>query len=677
MRRYALIGLVFTIAVTLMVFPLIVPQSRRAPQAAPAPFAAPGVPAPGMPAPGALEPGAPAPRAMSAEHEERGKRLRLKGDMEATAQLCRIECKRDIGELVSKAHQLSASGNDERSRTLRQMVREHPHFQALEWREGNRTVSAGAVPSALRAKAGGAWAQGREALKRGDRYESPSFELGGERVFVLAEPGDRPGEGIAALIREDIVRQVEKHQLRNLRLVPYPAEGRYRIESVRPNTLQDTTVSRGEDNGDASHYAIDEVVVKFRRSLTPSELLRLRKELQLTVVRKHRGNTYLFRSKRYKTEQLIVYFRNKWKPVFAEPHYLYLTNDSKPAAAPRTQAAASVPADLIPNDTLYSKYQWNLPEIATEQGWRFTKGNRDIVVAVVDTGVQLDHPDLKGRLVNGTNIVDPSAPPEDDVGHGTHVAGIIAAEVNNHEGVAGMTWYTKIMPVKALDSTGAGTTYSVAEGIIWAADHGAQVINLSLGNYAQAQFLHDAIKYAYDKGVVVVAASGNDNTDRPGYPAAYPEVIAVGATDPDERRASYSNYGDYIDVTAPGTQIASTYPGSRYAALSGTSMASPHVSALVSLIRAANPQMSNADVVDVMRKTAKDLGAAGKDNDFGYGQIDVLAAVAAVGGQSGSPAAASPAAPETNTSAGTGTLVLTERLLDRLQQLLTSFFGRR
>jgi subtilisin family serine protease len=148
-----------------------------------------------------------------------------------------------------------------------------------------------------------------------------------------------------------------------------------------------------------------------------------------------------------------------------------------------------------------------------------------------------------------------------------------------------------------------------------------------LGNYAQAEFLHDAIRYAYDRGVVLVAASGNDNTDRPGYPAAYPEVFAVASTDADGSRSSFSNYGDYIDVAAPGASIASTYPGSQYAALSGTSMASPHVAALAGLIRSINPDLTNVEVMDIMRKSARDLGAAGKDNNFGYGQIDVVKAL--------------------------------------------------
>jgi subtilisin family serine protease len=169
----------------------------------------------------------------------------------------------------------------------------------------------------------------------------------------------------------------------------------------------------------------------------------------------------------------------------------------------------------------------------------------------------------------------------------------------------------------------------VAQGIIWAADHGAKVINMSLGNYADANFLHDAIKYAYDKDVVLIAASGNDNTEKPGYPAAYPEVFAVAAIDSKKSKASFSNYGEYIDVAAPGVSIASTYPKNQYAALSGTSMASPHVTALAALIRSVNPLLKNTEVMDIMRQTATDLGPEGKDNYFGHGQIDVVKALKA------------------------------------------------
>jgi type VII secretion-associated serine protease mycosin len=282
----------------------------------------------------------------------------------------------------------------------------------------------------------------------------------------------------------------------------------------------------------------------------------------------------------------------------------------------------------VPNDALYSRYQWNLPLIETLQGWNIARGSQDVKVAVVDTGVDLNHPDLKDNLLEGTNIVSKGGtPPQDDVGHGTHVAGIISALVNNNEGVAGMTWFNPILPIKVLDASGSGSTYAVAQGIIWAADHGAKVINLSLGNYADAQFLHDAIKYAYDKDVVLIAASGNDNTERPGYPAAYEEVFAVAATDAKKNKASFSNYGNYIDVAAPGVSIPSTYPDNQYAALSGTSMASPHVSALAALIRSANPLLKNTEVMEIMRKSASDIGEPGKDKYFGYGLIDVVKAL--------------------------------------------------
>jgi thermitase len=275
---------------------------------------------------------------------------------------------------------------------------------------------------------------------------------------------------------------------------------------------------------------------------------------------------------------------------------------------------------------LYMKYQWNLRKINTETAWQANQSN-EVIVGVVDTGVDLSHPDLQGHLADGLNIVSPGASPQDDVGHGTHVAGVIAALTNNQMGVAGMTYGGRVMPVKALDSTGAGSTYSVSQGIIWATDHGAKVINMSLGNYADSNFLKDAIKYAFDHDVVLVAASGNDNTDKPSYPAYYPEVFAVAATDANNGHAPFSNYGDYVDGAAPGVSIASTYMDHQYAALSGTSMASPHVAALAALIRSINPALRNTEVMDIMRKSARDIGAPGPDYNFGYGLIDVNKAV--------------------------------------------------
>ncbi|MFE7065179.1 S8 family peptidase [Sutcliffiella sp. NPDC057660] len=236
---------------------------------------------------------------------------------------------------------------------------------------------------------------------------------------------------------------------------------------------------------------------------------------------------------------------------------------------------------------------------------------------------------MSGRLTNGYNVLENNDFPDDDSGHGTHVSGIIASETNNQEGIAGITWYNKIMPIKAMGAEGYGTTFDIAKGIIWAVDHGANVINMSLGNYQPSSLLKEAIDYAYNKNVVMISAAGNENTIQPSYPAAYPEVLSVSAVDNTGRRASFSNYGDYIDVSAPGVQITSTYFNQQYAALSGTSMASPHVAGLAGLLLSANPNLTNREVIDIIKNSAYDLGIPGNDSDFGNGLIDVKNALEA------------------------------------------------
>lgn len=284
-------------------------------------------------------------------------------------------------------------------------------------------------------------------------------------------------------------------------------------------------------------------------------------------------------------------------------------------------------AGAVPNDSFYARYQWNLPAIHTEDGWTLSRGKRNVPVAIIDSGVDLTHPDLTRRLLPGYNVLADDRSPNDENGHGTHVAGIIASQPNNGEGVAGMTWFNPIMAVKALNADGYGTSIDVAKGIRWAVDHGAKVINLSLGNYQPSSVLEEAIRYADAHDVVLVAASGNDSTSQASFPAAYPEVISVGAVNPDLSYALYSNYGDYVDVVAPGTNIASTFAGHRYAALSGTSMAAPHVTALAALIRSVNPRLSNDEVRDIILESADDLGDRGKDPYYGYGLINVYRAL--------------------------------------------------
>jgi len=545
----------------------------------------------------------------AASREHTLKMKTVNRDMEATALLCKTECSRNLHKMI----QSSKGGPDKIN--MDEMMKKHKQMVYLVWIHEGKAVTRGKKPQDAGKELQTHMASAKASLRQGKEYTSTSLKLQGHRYALVAVPDKRKkGDGIIGVIHQDVITQVERHQKRNLRIVPYPAEGHYKIESVLPNTTTDITVENGEDNGNASHYHINEVVVKFQQPPTTDQLERMKQDIGAISMRKL-TQTYIFRSKKMDAESMMAYFKTNWHPEYVEPHYLYMTN------------AAANETPIIPNDALYSEYQWNLPTIETEKGWNLSKGSEQVLVAVLDTGVQANHPDLKGKTVDGINLVSENEAPDDDVGHGTHVAGIIAANVNNGEGVAGLSWYNKVLPVKVLDASGAGSTYTVAQGIIWATDNGAKVINMSLGNYAEAEFLHDAIKYAYDHDVVLIAASGNDNTDRPGYPAAYPEVFGVASTDADGSRSSFSNYGDYIDAAAPGASIASTYPGSQYAALSGTSMASPHVAALAGLIRSVNPELTNIEVMDLMRNSATDLGAKGKDKYFGYGQIDVVRAL--------------------------------------------------
>lgn len=561
------------------------------------------------------------------KEENRLKQVTISGDLNATDHFSRMDAKQHLQIILKQEKHRKP---EQIIKLVKDHQRTHDHFEKFIWydlknhKEAEVNIKKPKWSAQDKQQIEQHLNRARHNLKQGKSYDSPNFKVAGETYFVIAEPSDDRKFGAAAMINMKVLKEVTNHQKRNLRMIPYPKEGKFKVESVHSDTLRDITVKTGHDNENASHFYENEIVIRFSQEPTELELKQIAKEISGKIPRKL-GYAYVFKSDRMDYKSLHTYFVQKWSPIYAEPHFMYLTNET---SEPLTENVN------IPNDLLFSEYQWNLPAIETNRGWNLSKGSKDVIIAVVDTGVDMKHTDLAGQLVSGYNVVDPSKEPADDVGHGTHVAGIIGALVNNGEGVAGVSWYNKIMPVKALDGSGSGTTYAVAEGIIWATDHGAKVINMSLGNYADSQFLHDAIKYAYDRDVLLVAASGNDNTERPGYPAAYPEVLAVGATNQDMSRADYSNYGEYIDVTAPGTNIASTYPGNQYAALSGTSMASPHVAAMAGLIRSLNPELSNREVMDLMISQAVDLGEKGKDKYFGNGQVDVFRSLEAAGNQS-------------------------------------------
>ncbi|MFZ5916577.1 MAG: S8 family serine peptidase [Chloroflexota bacterium] len=280
-----------------------------------------------------------------------------------------------------------------------------------------------------------------------------------------------------------------------------------------------------------------------------------------------------------------------------------------------------------PDDPGYSG-RWWWDKIQAPEAWDVTTGSPDVIIAVIDTGVDLDHPDLAAKLVDGYDFANLDTTPDDDHGHGTHVAGITAAVTDNSLGVAGLAWQASIMPVKVLDSSGSGWLSDVAGGIVYAADNGAQVINLSLGGPDSDSTLSEAIDHAHDQGVFIAAAAGNNGNNTLLYPAAEEHVVGVAATDSGDARAYFSNYGAHVDIAAPGVSIYSTYPGS-YATMSGTSMATPFVAGLAALLFALDADLTPDDIETILADSAHDLGPAGRDDYFGWGRIDAYAAVAA------------------------------------------------
>lgn len=330
----------------------------------------------------------------------------------------------------------------------------------------------------------------------------------------------------------------------------------------------------------------------------------------------------------------LAEYRKRADVAYAEPNYVRHT-------------------DMTPNDPSFSS-QWALSSINAPAAWDVypdifmsTGGAK---IAVVDTGIDTSHSDLSAKILTsaGANCLSGSCTPgnyADDDGHGTHVAGIAAASTNNGTGIAGIAFSSPLIPVKVLDSTGSGTDASVAAGILWAASHGARVINLSLGGYgAYPQTLCDAVATATSDGALVVAAAGNEGTDTPSYPAACPGAVGVASTDMLDESSYFSNIGQSnVFVSAPGEGILSTYPGG-YANLSGTSMAAPHVAGLAALLFGEQPARSPADVKVVIAETARKAGASlypglsyGADPlgtctctwhpYYGYGIIDAAAAL--------------------------------------------------
>jgi thermitase len=284
-----------------------------------------------------------------------------------------------------------------------------------------------------------------------------------------------------------------------------------------------------------------------------------------------------------------------------------------------------------PNDPAWSdpRESWGPKKIVANWAWNSTLGSSTVLVAVVDSGIYYFHEDLSKNYCNTTGYdwVNKDNDPLDDYGHGTRCAGIIAAAINNNKGIAGLA-QVRIMAEKVVDAGGYATFADLSNGIINATDAGAKIISMSLGSHYRSSTVYNAIKYAYDHGVLLVAAAGNDNWGARAYPAAFDEVIAVTSTSSQDVKSSFSNYGEWVELAAPGGEygagegIYSTVPPSNYGEASGTSFACPHVVGVAALIWSRFPNMTRDQVRVHLRKTANDLGDPGFDQYFGYGRVN-------------------------------------------------------
>jgi serine protease len=303
----------------------------------------------------------------------------------------------------------------------------------------------------------------------------------------------------------------------------------------------------------------------------------------------------------------------------------------------RPVSIMGAPTALAATTTLagdpHRHHQWALNALAIEGPWALSTG-AGIDVAVIDTGVAGTHPDLAGRLCSGVaflggdGVAQEGGGATDPHGHGTHVAGSIAAVRNNGIGIAGVAPSARVLPIRVLDAQGSGSSSDVARGITWAVDHGAEVINLSLGG-PHSQAVQTAVDYAESLGVVVVAAAGNAGVGGPpNYPAALEQVVAVASHEPNGAVSTFSTRGAYVDVAAPGSGILSTARDGSWVYMSGTSMATPHVAGVVALLLDDEPGLTPLQVRERLNTTATDAGTTGHDTSYGWGRLNAVGALA-------------------------------------------------
>lgn len=382
---------------------------------------------------------------------------------------------------------------------------------------------------------------------------------------------------------------------------------------------------------DPASYSEDKILVRFKPTASEAGIrAAIRSAGSRTLKRISPLNLYVLHlDSGIPPEKAVQKFRRQRHVLYAEPNF-------------RTRLAET------PNDTLFylqtSLHNLNsVPgspdtsdrnDIHAPEAWEETKGDQAVLIGILDTGVDLLHPDLNDKIIeSGRDFVNDDFDATDDHGHGTHVAGIAAAETNNAEGIAGVAWNCKILPVKVMDNTGFGEYDMLIQGIMYAADYGVHVINMSLGGDFPSQGLADALQYAYEKDIICLASTGNDG-GAVLFPAAYDDTcLAVAATNADDIRPGWSNFGPEVDIAAPGVGIWSCVPtwllGSEslpYQQKSGTSMSCPHAAGLAALIRSLKPWLTADDIMNIMRYSADDVNEndlPGEDQFIGFGRINM------------------------------------------------------
>ncbi|PTX58869.1 thermitase [Melghirimyces profundicolus] len=336
--------------------------------------------------------------------------------------------------------------------------------------------------------------------------------------------------------------------------------------------------------------AAGEIIVKYKDNTSAGILSKIHEQVETRLLeRNDRLNLDVVKPDGQSFEEVLEAYRENPHVEYAEPNITFHTFET-------------------PDDPQFSR-QWGLKKVDAPSAWDITRGDSGVKVAIVDTGVDHTHPDLSGKVIEGKDYVENDGDPMDENGHGTHVAGTVAAFTGNGTGIAGMAPEVSLYAVRVLNEEGTGSLDDVASGIVEAADAGAEVINLSLGATKGSQTLQDAVEYAHSMGALVVAAAGNEGVSTPSYPAFYGETLSVAATDSEDRKADFTNYGKWVEVAAPGVDILSTVPGGGIQTMSGTSMATPHVAGLAGLL--ASRGRNASQIRTAIEETAEDISGTG------------------------------------------------------------------